>query len=93
MRRFVALSLATCALVMGGTQAGTAAAATTTGGCPASPSGFQLWPVSTEPYQADNAADFNEDGSVCARPTKDTFEEGGVTYTVYLFIDNTAKGA
>ena len=80
-------------MTIGGFQAASAGAATTTGGCPASPSGFRLWPTSTEPYQADNAADFNGDGSVCARATKDTFEQGGVTYTVYLFVDNSAKKA
>jgi hypothetical protein len=93
MRRMMAVSLAACALALGGIQAGSASAATQSGGCPATPSGFKVWPTSTEPYQADNATDFNGDGSVCARPTKDTFEEGGVVYTVYLFVDNSAKGA
>ena len=93
MRRIMAISLAACALAFGGIQAGSASAATQSGGCPAAPSGFRLWPVSTEPYQADNASDSNGDGSVCARPTKYTFEEGGVVYTIYLFLDNTVKAA
>ena len=93
MKRFLVASLAASALAVGGFQAGQAGATTAAGGCPASPSGFKLWPVSTEPYQADNAADFNGDGSVCARATKDTFVQGGVTYTVYLFVDNSAKKA
>jgi hypothetical protein len=93
MRRTIAVSLAACALALGGIQASSASAATQSGGCPATPSGFNVWPTSTEPYQADDASDLNGDGSVCARPTKDTFEEGGVVYRVYLFIDNAAKGA
>jgi hypothetical protein len=61
------------------------------GACPVPASGFRLWDVSTEPYQADDASDVNGDGSVCARATKDTFVQGGQTYTVYLFIDDNAR--
>ncbi|MEX0754889.1 MAG: hypothetical protein WD556_07185 [Actinomycetota bacterium] len=63
-------------------------ASATGGACPPIQSRFSLWDVETEPYQADNAADANGNGSVCSRPTKQTFIEDGETYTVYLFIDD-----
>jgi hypothetical protein len=48
--------------------------------------------VNSEPYQADNASDVNSDGYVCARPTKGSFEQGGQTYTVFLFVDDNVRG-
>jgi hypothetical protein len=48
--------------------------------------------VNSEPHQADNASDVNSDGYVCARPTKGSFEQGGQTYTVFLFVDDDVRG-
>lgn len=62
------------------------------GSCPSPASGFRLWDVNNEPYQADNASDVNSDGYVCARPTKASFEQGGQTYTVFLFVDDNVRG-
>jgi hypothetical protein len=63
-------------------------AAANGGACPPAASGFSLWDVATQPYQADDASDVNGDGLVCARATKDTFTESGQTYTIYLFLDD-----
>jgi hypothetical protein len=82
------MAVTSVALALPTALATPAAAATGGGACPAPASSFRSWDVTTEPYQADDAADFNGDGSVCARPTKDTFQDGGHTYTVYLFIDD-----
>jgi len=59
--------------------------------CPGGASGFISWNISAEPYQMDNRADKNGNGLVCAQPTKKTFIEDGVTYTIYNFIDDVLR--
>jgi len=59
--------------------------------CPGGASGFISWNISAEPYQADNRVDNNGNGLVCAKPTKKTFVEDGVTYTIYNFIDDVLR--
>ena len=67
------------------------AAPTGTSHCPAPVSGYISWDTSAEPYQVDNAVDHNGNGTVCAKPTKYTFEEGGTTYVIYNFIDDVLR--
>jgi hypothetical protein len=87
MKRAIAICLATAGLSL--LAASTAAATPPHVGCPTAASGYGAWPVSTEPYQADNSVDLNGNGWVCARPVDDqTFTVGGVTYQVYNFIDD-----
>jgi hypothetical protein len=71
----------------------TAVASTSDGSshCPGGQSEFISWDINTEPYQADNRTDHNGNGLVCAKPTDKTFVEGGVTYTIYIFIDDTIR--
>ena len=90
-RRYVATTAAVAALMLGGSILQAMPAAAAGGKCPPVPSGFNLWDVNTQPYQADNASDVNGDGWVCARPTKDTFVENGQTFTVYFFIDDNVR--
>ena len=88
MKKFVGTLAATVAVAAGVTAQ--APAAPSHRGCPPS---FTSWPVSTEPYQADNQVDAegNGDGSVCAKPLDaKTFQVGGQTYQIYNFIDNVA---
>jgi hypothetical protein len=88
-RTVTALAVITALAV--GVTAQASASTQRVGGCPASSSGYTLWDVSTQPYQADNAVDAkgNGDGSVCAKPVDSkTFQDGGQTYPVYSFIDN-----
>ncbi len=57
-------------------------------GCPR---GFLVWNTATEPYQADNRSDENDDGLVCAIPLGNqtaTLTDGTVLQ-IYLFFDNT----
>jgi hypothetical protein len=58
--------------------------------CPPGNSGYVLWDVNTEPYQADNAVDEhgNNDGWVCATPKKVISDENGNPFQLYNFIDN-----
>ena len=88
MKKSVGTLAATVALATGVTAQ--APAAPSHRGCPPS---FTSWPVSTEPYQADNQVDAegNGDGLVCAKPLDSkTFQVGGQTYQIYNFIDNVA---
>jgi hypothetical protein len=83
-----ALSLIAGGILIGG-LAGQASATSPYTGCPPS---YQVWDVSTEPYQADNFVDQkgNNDGIVCAKQVDNkTFELNGVTYPLYNFIGNT----
>ncbi len=59
--------------------------------CPPPKSGFVLWDVDTEPYEADNYFDEvlgNGDGWVCARPTYVVLDENDEPFQIYNFIDN-----
>jgi hypothetical protein len=88
MKKLVGTLAATVALAAAVTAQ--APAAPPHRGCPPS---FTSWPVSTEPYQADNQVDAegNGDGLVCAKPLDSkTFQVGGQTYQIYNFIDNVA---
>ena len=67
------------------------AAPTGTSHCPGGASGFISWATSNEHYQADNRVDLNGNGVVCAKPSNKTFTEGGVTYTIYNFIDDVLR--
>jgi hypothetical protein len=68
----------------------TSASANQTGRtCPPTSSGYIVWDVTTEPYQADNAVDVNGNGTVCAHPVDaQTFVNNGQTYQIYNFIDD-----
>jgi len=57
--------------------------------CPGDASGFVLWDVDTEPYQADNKVDAagNDNGRVCARAMPGTFFDGQ-EYQLQNFIDD-----
>lgn len=51
--------------------------------------GYEIWDVSTEPYQVDNEVDENGNGQVCALPLDETFEDdNGETHQIYDFIDD-----
>jgi hypothetical protein len=86
MRRVIA----SCLFVAGFSLPATsiAEAATPHVGCPPVESGYQLWDVSTEPYQVDDF-DFNGNGWLCAKPIDHrTFTLDGQTYQLYNFIDD-----
>lgn len=85
MRKFAATLVAVAALSMVPVQAALADAPSD--GCPR---GYDLWDVTTEPYQADNQSDENGDGWVCARAMgNQTFtDENGDEHQIYLFRDN-----
>jgi hypothetical protein len=71
---------------------GTSGATPQGGNCPPAISGFQVWDVSAEPYQADNAVDVNGNGQVCAKPVDaQTFVFDGQTYQIYNFIDDVIR--
>jgi hypothetical protein len=92
MRRIVAAASVISTIMVGGSILGATSATAGSGGtCPNPASAFSRWDVATEPYQADNASDFNGNGWVCARATKDTFVDNGQTFTVYLFIDDRVR--
>ncbi|MEA2550994.1 MAG: hypothetical protein QOE25_763 [Actinomycetota bacterium] len=92
MRKVLAGASVVSMIAVSGTILGaTSAAAGSGGACPNPASAFSRWDVATEPYQADNASDFNGNGWVCARPTKDTFVENGQTFRIYLFIDDSVR--
>ena len=78
-----------------GTIALSAAAPTATadnGACPKSPSNYVAWATSAVPYEADDLSDLDSDGLVCAKPLRgQTFTDGGVTYQVYVFIDDLRR--
>ena len=67
-----------------------AAASASVSSCPPGNSGYVLWDVSTQPYQADNAVDEqgNADGWVCAAPKKVIVDPDGNPFQIYNFIDN-----
>ncbi len=67
-----------------------AAASASGQSCPPGNSGYVLWDINTQPYQADNAVDErgNGDGWVCATPKKVVVEADGNPLQVYNFIDN-----
>lgn len=51
--------------------------------------GYEIWDVSTEPYEVDNEVDENGNGQVCALPLDETFEDdNGETHQIYDFIDD-----
>lgn len=85
--RKIAVLLTTMAVL--GVPAQTALADPPSNGCP---SGWQLWDVSTEPYQADNRTDQegNNDGWVCAkaRGNQTATPPGGQEIQIYNFSDN-----
>ena len=58
--------------------------------CPPGNSGYVLWDVANQPYQADNTVDGrgNGDGWVCATPKKVVVGADGQPLQVYNFIDN-----
>jgi hypothetical protein len=89
MKKLVGTSAATVALAAAVTAQ--APAAPPHRGCPPS---FTSWDVSTQPYQAGNQVldtKGNGDGFVCAKPLDSkSFQVGGQTYQVYIFIDNVA---
>ena len=66
------------------------AQATSPNACPPANGRNILWDVNTEPYQADNFVDEhgNNDGLVCARPTRVVIDEDGNPFQYYNFIDN-----
>ena len=83
-----ALSLIAGGILIAG-LAGQASAKSPFTGCPPS---YQVWDVSTQPYQADNLVDQkgNNDGIVCVkRIDAKTFEFEGQLFPLYNFIDNT----
>lgn len=52
--------------------------------------GFEAWDVTNEPYQADDAADGDGDGWVCARQLGVGASTSlGVDFPIYVFFDNT----
>ena len=67
------------------------AAPTGSSHCPVPTSGYISWDTSTEPYEVDNRVDLDGNGVVCAWPSDKTFTEGGVTYTIYNFIDDVLR--
>ena len=82
-----ALSLIAGGILIAG-LAGQASAKSPFTGCPPS---YQVWDVSTQPYQADNLVDQkgNNDGTACAKQIDDkTFELNGAMFPLYNFIDN-----
>jgi hypothetical protein len=87
MKKFVVGGIAVAGLlgVPGAAWAGSAG-----GHCPPPQSGYLVWDVTTEPYQADNNVDEqgNNNGVACARPTTKTVEIDGVVYRIYNFIDD-----
>ena len=87
MRKFcVGVVVASALLGVSGQAWGASAG----GHCPPPQSGYIVWDVATEPYQADNNVDEqgNNNGLACARPTRKTVEVDGVIYTIYNFIDD-----
>jgi hypothetical protein len=62
-------------------------AASTGGHCPPPNSGYIVWDVSQQPYQADNLVDEkgNGNGTVCAKPVK---SNDGSGLQLYNFIDD-----
>jgi hypothetical protein len=88
MKRIV---ICAAALVIGSMAFGGPARADSAGGhCPPPNSGFIVWDVNTEPYQADNRVDEqgNNNGIVCARPLKIIIDENGNPFQIYNFIDD-----
>ncbi len=83
---------AACGVLVVGMMAapGVASARSAGGHCPPPQSGYVVWDVSTEPYQADNNVDEqgNKNGFACAKPSSKTFELDGVVYVIYNFIDD-----
>ena len=67
-----------------------AAASASGQSCPPGNSGYVLWDVDAQPYQADNVVDQqgNRDGWVCATPKKVTLDADGIPHQIYNFIDN-----
>jgi hypothetical protein len=88
--------MSAAALVIGSVALAVPAGAASTGGhCPPPNSGYIVWDVNAEPYQADNRADTfgggNGNGIVCAKPMKVVIDENGNPFQIYNFIDD--KGA
>jgi hypothetical protein len=82
-----ALSLIAGGILIAG-LAGQASGKSPFTGCPPS---YQVWDISTQPYQADNLVDQkgNNDGTVCAKQIDDkTFALNGAMFPLYNFIDN-----
>jgi hypothetical protein len=79
------------ALVIGSLAFGGPASGASTGGhCPPPNSGYIIWDVTAEPYQADNRVDEqgNGNGTVCAKPGKIVIDENGNPFQIYNFIDD-----
>jgi hypothetical protein len=86
----LALCLASLALIA---AASPASARSPGGHCPPAVSGYQHWDVTTEPYQVDNRLDEagNNNGMVCALPTKITVDENGEPFQGYNFIEDAGN--
>ena len=82
MKRTLVTAAVTGLMVLGGSPA---MAAPPADGCPR---GYQLWDVTTEPYQADDNADENGDGLVCARRLGEGTSRPYGGAPVYVFGDN-----
>ena len=69
---------------------GPASGASTGGHCPPPNSGYIIWDVTAEPYQADNRVDEqgNGNGTVCAKPGKTVIDENGNPFQIYNSIDD-----
>jgi len=84
MRRTLIMMTAAAALVL---PAGPALAAQPSGSWCAA--GWAEWDVTTEPYQQDNLADGDGDGTVCARALgMGHSKQLGTDATIYIFDDN-----
>jgi len=74
-------------------SASPATAASSGGHCPPAVSGYQIWDVNTQPYQADNRVDEkgNNNGFVCAKPEKIGVDASGQPLQLYNFIDDSGN--
>lgn len=83
MRRIVVLLMIAASVI----APGAALADPPSDGCP---QGWESWDTSAEPYQADNRADENGDGWVCARArgNQTATPPGGEEIQIYSFRDN-----